>query len=105
MNARIISYLVLPVAIAVSCIFTTPAVADDQNKLLNMCRACHGAAGASDYPNIPNLRWQNEAYLVKQLQAFQSGARQDKTMTPVASLLSEEDIQQMAHYFYLGQEQ
>ena len=83
----------------------SPARAEGANKLLNMCQACHGELGRNDYPNIPNLRWQNKAYLVKQLQAYKTGERRDKTMTRVAQLLADEDIQQMAEFFYIGQEQ
>ena len=81
-----------------------PAVthADESNKLLNMCKACHG--GMSRFEHIPNIRWQNSDYLLKQLRAFKAGTRQDPTMTKVAQLLSEADMQQIAEYFYLGKD-
>jgi len=83
-----------------------PAVthANESNKLLNMCKACHGESGMSRFEHIPNIRWQNSDYLLKQLRAFKAGTRQDPTMTKVAQLLSEADMQQMAEYFYLGKD-
>lgn len=83
-----------------------PAVthANEGNKLLNMCKACHGESGMSRFEHIPNIGWQNSDYLLKQLRAFKAGTRQDPTMTKVAQLLSEADMQQMAEYFYLGKD-
>ncbi|MEL4246640.1 c-type cytochrome [Shewanella xiamenensis] len=83
-----------------------PAVthADESNKLLNMCKACHGESGMSRFEHISNIGWQNSDYLLKQLRAFKAGTRQDPTMTKVAQLLSEADMQQMAEYFYLGKD-
>lgn len=78
--------------------------ADESNKLLNMCKACHGESGMSRFEHIPNIGWQNSDYLLKQLRAFKAGTRQDPTMTKVAQLLSEADMQQMAEYFYLGKD-
>ncbi|BDQ67692.1 cytochrome C [Shewanella xiamenensis] len=78
--------------------------ADESNKLLNMCKACHGKSGMSRFEHIPNIGWQNSDYLLKQLRAFKAGTRQDPTMTKVAQLLSEADMQQMAEYFYLGKD-
>ncbi|MEL4253117.1 cytochrome C [Shewanella xiamenensis] len=78
--------------------------ADESNKLLNMCKACHGESGMSRFEHIPNIGWQNSDYLLKQLRVFKAGTRQDPTMTKVAQLLSEADMQQMAEYFYLGKD-
>lgn len=87
-------------------ILMLPAVvnADEANKLLNMCKACHGESGMSRFEHIPNIGWQNSDYLLKQLRAFKTGNRQDPTMTKVVQLLSEADMQQMADYFYLGKD-
>ncbi|MGI2137802.1 c-type cytochrome [Shewanella baltica] len=87
-------------------ILMLPAVvnADEANKLLNMCKACHGESGMSRFEHIPNIGWQNSDYLLKQLRALKAGNRQDPTMTKVAQLLSEADMQQMADYFYLGKD-
>ncbi len=41
-----------------------------------ICAACHGADGISAVPIYPNLKGQQEAYLVSALKAYKSGQRQ-----------------------------
>lgn len=72
---------------------------EQYNKLLDMCQACHGETGVSAFSSIPHLAGQNSDYLAVQLQAFKSGARPDPTMTKVARLLSEQDIDHLSRYF------
>ena len=74
----------------------------DYQNLLNMCKACHGDTGESQFSSIPNLKYQNADYLSAQLAAFKSGQRPDKTMSKVAALLSEKEMQRMAKYFSDG---
>lgn len=64
-----------------------------------MCAACHGMNGVSSVPMYPNLAGQKEAYLVKQLKDFKSGARKDPTMNGMAAPLSEADINNLAAYY------
>jgi cytochrome c553 len=63
------------------------------------CIACHGADGNSPNPQWPNLAGQHAQYIVKQLQAFKSGARKDPLMSPMAAGLSDTDIADLAAYF------
>lgn len=63
------------------------------------CIACHGANGNSANPQWPNLAGQHQQYIVKQLQAFKSGARKDPLMSPMAMTLSDEDMADLAAYF------
>lgn len=79
-----------------------PAIgqAADYQQIANMCIACHGSNNDTSFPSIPNLKWQNQVYLTEQLTDFKSGKREDKTMSKVAQLLSEEDIKKLANYFY-----
>jgi cytochrome c553 len=63
------------------------------------CAACHGANGMSANPLWPNLAGQHAAYLVKQLEAFKSGARKDPVMSPMAAPLSKQDMENLAAYF------
>ncbi|PKG56654.1 MULTISPECIES: c-type cytochrome [unclassified Shewanella] len=81
------------------------AQAQENQKLLNMCIACHGIDGSNNYGSIPNLKGQNAQYMIEQLKQFKSDQRQDKTMSKVAKLLTEEQMQFMAHYFSTGKEQ
>lgn len=78
--------------------------ASDQD-LLNMCQACHGNDGSSQFASIPNLKWQNQAYMVQQLEHFKSDQRQDKTMSKVAKLLTTEQMEAIASYFHNGKEE
>jgi len=63
------------------------------------CAGCHGAKGVSNNPLWPNLAGQQEAYLVKQLQAFREGTRSDPMMSPMAKPLSDTEIQNLAAYY------
>ena len=63
------------------------------------CVACHGVGGNSANPEWPKLAGQHPEYIVKQLKAFKSGARQNPLMTPQAQPLSEADMNDLAAYF------
>lgn len=63
------------------------------------CVACHGADGNSINPEWPSLAGQVPEYLVKQLQAFKSGARQNALMAGMVAPLSEQDMQDLAAYY------
>lgn len=86
---------------------SVPAYAQqaEYQNLLNMCKACHGETGESQFSSIPNLKYQNADYLTAQLKAFKSGQRPDASMSKVAALLSEQDMQAMAKYFSEGKGQ
>ena len=63
------------------------------------CAACHGAVGISPNSSWPNLAGQQKAYLVKQMKAFRDGKRSDPWMSPMATVLSDEDIADLADFF------
>ena len=63
------------------------------------CGACHGMDGNSVNPEWPSLAGQHAQYIVKQLHAFKSGARQNPTMAPMAMGLSDQDMEDVAAYF------
>ena len=64
-----------------------------------VCMACHGPQGNSTNPDWPKLAGQHASYLVKQLQAFKSGARKDPLMSSQAVPLSDDDMINLAAYF------
>ena len=66
------------------------------------CAACHGVDGNSINPEWPSLAGQNARYHVAQLQAYQSGQRQNVLMSGMAMGLSEQDMEDLAA-FYLAQ--
>lgn len=64
-----------------------------------VCAACHGTNGISAVPLYPNLAGQKEDYLAKQIKAFREGIREDATMKPMVSPLTDEDIANLAAYY------
>lgn len=92
----------LTLAIAATVMIASPAFAGDvaAGKAKSAtCAACHGAEGISAIPMYPNLAGQKEAYLVKQLKDFKSGARKDPVMSAMAMPLSDEDIANVAAFY------
>ncbi len=65
----------------------------------NQCFACHGVNGVSLNPAFPSLSGQNKNYLITQLKAFKNGDRKNPIMKPMASGLSDKDMEQVAEYF------
>jgi cytochrome c553 len=63
------------------------------------CVACHGVDGNSVNPEWPSIAGQHSQYIVKQLKAFKSGARQNPLMSPMAAGLSDADMDDLAAYF------
>jgi len=63
------------------------------------CVECHGPRGFSPDPEMfPRIAGLERQYIIDQLTAFQSGSRQNVIMSPVAQLLSAEDIAALAAY-------
>jgi cytochrome c553 len=63
------------------------------------CAGCHGAGGTAINDAWPNLAGQNAAYIARSLGSFKTGARKDATMSPMASSVADEDVQNLANYF------
>jgi cytochrome c553 len=64
-----------------------------------ICMGCHGVDGNNNNPLYPILASQGEAYLVKQLTDFKSGARKEEHMSSMVEAISESDIPHIAVYF------
>ena len=64
-----------------------------------LCATCHGAGGNSQIAENPVLAGQNAKYIIKQIQDYQAGARENLIMTSMVANLSEEDIQDIAAYY------
>ena len=64
-----------------------------------LCTMCH-LGGFSGQNEIPRVAGQHPEYVIKQLRAFKERSRTNDagTMTSVAQTLSEEDIENLAHY-------
>lgn len=65
-----------------------------------VCAACHGADGNSPINTFPKLAGQGEAYLVKQLIEFKDGTRANLIMAPMVAALSEQDMADLAAYYF-----
>jgi cytochrome c553 len=63
------------------------------------CAACHGPNGNSANPDWPRLAGQSAVYIVEQLRLFRSGVRNNPVMKPLASTLSDQDIDDLAVYY------
>jgi cytochrome c553 len=63
------------------------------------CSACHGMDGNSLNPEWPSLAGQHQSYIVKSLQLFKSGARQNVLMGGMAMPLTDDDIEDLAAYY------
>lgn len=90
---------------ALACLAPSLATAGDAaagKAKSGVCAACHGSAGISAAPIYPNLAGQKEMYLVSALKAYKAGQRTGgmaAVMTPQATTLSDEDINDLAAYY------
>ena len=67
-----------------------------------ICAACHGADGIAMIPGYPNLKGQNEQYIVSSINAYKTKQRNGglaAVMQAQASMLSDEDIVNLAAYY------
>jgi cytochrome c553 len=64
-----------------------------------LCGTCHGTEGNSANSLWPHLAGQHASYIVQQLKGFQSEARTEQTMSPMAAPLTEQDMFDLAAYF------
>lgn len=66
---------------------------------VQVCAGCHGPNGNSMNPAWPKLAGQHASYIAKQLHDFKSGARVNPQMAPMAAMLSDQDIENVAAYY------
>jgi cytochrome c553 len=67
-----------------------------------ICAACHGADGIATIPGYPNLKGQNEQYLISSVKAYKNKERQGglaAVMQAQAAMLSDQDIANLAAYY------
>ena len=63
------------------------------------CIVCHGPGGNSTDPAMPSLAGQPAQFISMQLFMFREGNRKDPQMSPMASSLSNADMNELAAYF------
>ncbi len=98
-----IAHLMLAATLALSSLSVVaqekkPDLAKGEASFSAVCAACHGADGNSGIPENPKLAGQHPQYLVKQLQEFKSGKRNNAIMTGFASTLSDDDMVNIGHW-------
>ncbi len=72
-------------------------------KIIPSCFVCHGSNGQGEKQDIPALSGQQPGYFVTTLTDYKSGKRHNDVysrMRLIAQQLSEEDIEQLAQYYY-----
>ncbi len=72
---------------------------EEGKTVASACLSCHGEDGNSKIPLHPSLAGQRPGYLRNQLQAFQSGQRENAMMQNMAANLSKQDIENVSAYF------
>jgi cytochrome c553 len=65
----------------------------------NNCAACHGADGNSSVAQYPKLSAQISQYIVKQLEDFKAGRRENAIMSSMAAGLNADRISALAQFF------
>ena len=73
-----------------------PDQALGESKYTAICASCHGADGNSGAPVNPKLAQQHPEYLVKQLQEFKAGRRQNAIMQAMAAQLTDAEMRNIA---------
>jgi cytochrome c553 len=76
-----------------------PDLAKGQTISTQVCAACHTADGSRGIPANPILAGQHPEYLVKQLQEFKSGKRDNAVMKGFASTLSDDDMRHVTAFY------
>ncbi len=89
-----------PLAPLLAALFASSAtLAEAPPAKVATCQACHGAAGVSIAPDIPNLAGQKATYLARQLDAFKAGMRKNDLMAAMAAQLTADDIKALSTYW------
>ena len=99
MTAKLVASLFLVAALGCNATaFAAGSVEAGQAKSVT-CAACHGVDGNSANPEWPSLAGQHATYITRQLNAFRAGERKNDLMSPMAMILSDEDVADLAAYF------
>ena len=97
--------------VALAALFATSVMADEAKGpakpdlakgatiSASVCAACHTADGSRGIPTNPILQGQHADYLVKQLTEFKAGKRDNAVMKPMASMLSDDDMRNVAAFY------
>lgn len=98
MKKPVLVIITLIVSVALSHAWAEGSVEAGKAKSAS-CAACHGVDGNSVNPEWPKLAGQHADYLVKQLNYFAHGERENVTMKPMASALDAQGREDVAAYY------
>jgi len=84
---------------AALCFSLHGAAGEEVPRNAQTCVACHGPGGNSTDPAMPSLAGQPAQFISLQLFMFREGNRKDPQMSPIASSLSNADMNELAAYF------
>lgn len=74
--------------------------AQDGRPRLIACKTCHKADGSGmAAARYPRLAGQSEEYLLKQMEDFAAGDRENATMAPIAERMSETEMKRVSAYY------
>ena len=88
-----------PAALAVDAAAPKADLAKGQAFATQVCVACHAFDGSRGAPVNPILAGQHAGYLAKQLAEFKSGKRNNPVMKGFASMLSDDDMRNVAAFY------
>ncbi len=81
------------------CVHAAGDIATGKTKSA-VCASCHGPDGNSPQPNFPIIAGQYQDYIVRALKDYKSGERENAIMKGFVANLSEQDMKDLAAYFY-----
>src|SRR5262245_51085163 len=96
-SARFIALVALLVVLLPGA--THAADAEAGRRKTEACGACHGPNGNSTLPMVPSLAAQPPTYTYYQLVMFKRERRRDAQMSPFATNLGDDDMQDIAAYY------
>lgn len=64
-----------------------------------VCQSCHGPDGNGPTPQFPKIGGQHAKYIVRALEDYKTGARQDPVMASFAVALSKKDREDLAAWY------
>ena len=60
---------------------------------------CHGMDGNSPIPQFPNIGGQHAKYIVRALEVYKTGTRQEPVMAAFSAALSKQDQEDLAAWY------
>ncbi|CAM3578917.1 cytochrome c [Vibrio aquimaris] len=98
---KMVMGILIGISFTTSSVFAAGDIAAGKTKSA-VCAACHGADGIAVIPGYPNLKGQNEQYIISSIKAYKDKQRNGglaAVMQAQAAMLSDSDIANLAAYY------